>query len=107
MVRCDYARLNISANEIRIQPADPRQTSPWRPRATPLYAITSVMGLTCEPFSRTGRDRGASLDPPWAGPWAMAVAPMHGLDSIVDFLVGKGVAADEAYEHAGESSESS
>ncbi|KAK8023870.1 hypothetical protein PG993_011936 [Apiospora rasikravindrae] len=51
------------------------------------------------------RDRGARLDPPWAGAWAMAVARMHGLESMVDMLIAEGVSADEVYHHAGERNE--
>ncbi|KAI1370787.1 ankyrin [Hypoxylon crocopeplum] len=40
------------------------------------------------------RDHGARLDTPETGGWAMALAKMHGLDSMVDLLVREGVGED-------------
>lgn len=40
------------------------------------------------------RERGARLDTPETGGWAMALATLHGLDSMVDLLVREGVPKD-------------
>ncbi|KAK7972638.1 hypothetical protein PG988_006772 [Apiospora saccharicola] len=69
------------------------------PNAGSPPALVIAVFLERPDLFRLLRDRGASLDPPWAGPWAMAVARMHGRDSMVEFLVGEGVGADKVYQH--------
>ncbi|KAI1774335.1 ankyrin [Hypoxylon cercidicola] len=46
------------------------------------------------------RQRGARLDTPETGGWAMALATMHGLDSMVDLLVREGVGKDYILHYA-------
>ncbi|KAI8945577.1 ankyrin [Xylaria longipes] len=45
------------------------------------------------------RDHGARLDTPETGGWAMAVAKLHGLSSMVDVLVHEGVGEDVVLHH--------
>ncbi|KAK8102348.1 hypothetical protein PG984_015494 [Apiospora sp. TS-2023a] len=72
------------------------------PNAGSPPALVIAVFLERPDLFRLLRDRGASLDTPWAGPWAMAVARMHGLDSMVEFLVDEGVGADKVYQHPSE-----
>ncbi|KAI1759542.1 ankyrin [Hypoxylon sp. FL1150] len=47
------------------------------------------------------RERGARLDTPDTGGWAMALARLHGLESMVDLLVREGVGRDVVMHHVG------
>lgn len=47
------------------------------------------------------RERGARLDTPETGGWAMALARLHGLDSMVDLLIREGVGKDVVLHRVG------
>ncbi|GAW17529.1 hypothetical protein ANO14919_069870 [Xylariales sp. No.14919] len=50
------------------------------------------------------REHGARLDTPETGGWAMAVAKMHGLSSMVDVLVREGLSPDDVFHWSAPSS---